>query len=474
MGSQVHHTDVAIVGGGPVGMALAAELALHGIAVAVIEIRTETDERPRAGTVHARSLSHLARRGYIPSRRADEIIGAAGQYVSTPFQFAAQPVLSITAPAVEPAPIAGIPQARLEAAFEHRARALGAHVLRGHTVREIADRRTTDAGDRFELTVDSDTPEGFGSVWARYIVGADGARSLVAEHGDFGSHSYPATMNALAGLARADQFDPPPGWNVTSTGWTLHNPNPGGKARIIAMDFSGPLTVRDTPDPQEYLRRLGTVLGAPPALDDITHLTRFSDYGRYRTRMCDDRVMLIGDAAHVHYPLGGQGLNTGMQDAFTLGWRLASVITHGTDHSVLEEWSRERVRVAGVVVANTVLQSRMMNPHSTDLRDAVVAMLSVPGLHDALADVISGQFQTGFQTDLVITADDGTVSTLAELLTRGTHVAIAPDSETPLPGAVGADGPSRPDVTVVRGKVTPEQPWVSALIRPDGYLAAMH
>ncbi|WP_328856477.1 FAD-dependent monooxygenase [Williamsia herbipolensis] len=469
MGTQTHRTEVAIVGGGPVGMAMAAELALLGVDTVVIEIRTETDERPRAGTVHARSLSHLARRGYIPSRRPDEIARGEGRLVSTPFQFAAQPVLTITAPAVEPAPIAGIPQARLEAAFEHRARGLGATVLRGHTVREI-----TDMGERFRLDLATAAPDGVEAVDARWVIGADGARSVVAEHGDFGTHTYPATMNALAGLARADHPGPPPGWNATSTGWTLHNPNPGGKARIIAMDFSGPLAVRDTPDPQEYLQRLGAVLGAPPELDEISHLTRFSDHGRHRTRMRDGRMMLIGDAAHVHYPLGGQGLNTGMQDAFTLGWRLAAVVDDTADPSVLDEWSRERVHVAEVVVANTVVQSRMMNPGSTDLRDAVVAMLSVPGLHDALADVISGQFQPGFQTDLVITADDGTVTTLAELLTRGTFVGIAPDSATPLPGAIGTAGSRHPEVTVVHGKVTPEQPWVSALIRPDGYLAATH
>ena len=125
----------------------------------------------------------------------------------------------------------------------------------------------------------------------------------------------------------------------------------------------------------------------------------------------------------------------------------------------------EREATDNIVVGNTVLQSRMMNPESTDLRDAVTAMLRVPQLHDALAEVISGQFQTGFQHDLVVTGDDGDAHTLSSLLTAGKHVAIRPDGTTPLP-----DYPA--DTIVVTGKVAPEQDWTSALIRPDGYLAA--
>lgn len=453
-------TEVVIVGGGPVGMLLAAELALQKTAVVVVETRTDVDGRPRAGTVHARSISHLARRGYLPSVRADDIVRLAGSVRRAPFQFAAQPVLSITAPAVEPAPIAGIPQARLEAAFEQRARSSGARILRGHTVTAI---RTGTEGA--EVDIDAGDGRDRSTVVADFVVGADGARSLVARHADLPARTYPATMSAIAALARTSREDcPPPGWHPTGTGWTLHNPNPGAAARIIGLDFSGPAQIRETPTSHEYLDGLGAVLGARPPLDEISHLTRFSDFGRYRTHMHADRLLVVGDAAHVHYPLGGQGLNTGMQDAVTLGWRLARVIDGTADASVLDDWSRDRVRVAETVVGNTVLQSRMMNPTMTDIRDAVIAMLAVPTVHDAVAEVISGQFQPGFQHDLVITEDNGTVHTLAELLTAGRHVAIRPDQDTSIPG-------DEPGQIVVTGKVTPDQQWVSALIRPDGYLS---
>ncbi len=445
-------TDVLVVGGGPVGMLVAAELALHQVRVVVAETRTDLDLRPRAGTVHARSLSLLARRGYVPPATPDAIQRDPHGVRRSQFQFAAQPVLTISAPSVETAPIAGIPQARLEAAFEARARELGARILRGHTVTGL------------QMQPDAVLADVAGApIRAQYVVGADGARSLVARAGNFPAQTYPATMNAIAGLAVSDS-DIPVGWNPTPTGWTMHNPNPYGQARIIAMDFSGPLDNRTAPTETEYRQRLAHVLGSAPALREVSHLTRFSDHGRFRTTLRDGRLLLAGDAAHSHYPLGGQGLNTGMQDAFALGWRLARVVTGRAEPAVLEDYSRDRVAVAAAVVGNTVLQSRMMNPRTPQVRDAVLAMLAVPAVHDGIAQLVSGQFQSGFQPDLVIAEPEGTVHTLAGLLHHGRFVVIRPDD------AAVPEAPA--DAIVVTGKVFPEQPWLTAVIRPDGYLAA--
>ncbi|NKX87738.1 FAD-dependent monooxygenase [Nocardia coubleae] len=491
MSTEPHaiETDVLVVGGGPVGMLVAAELALQQVDVVVVESRTELDLRPRAGTVHARTLSLLARRGYIPSVPPEAIARNPVGVHRSPFQFAAQPVLTLSAPSVEPAPIAGIPQARLEAAFEDRALSLGARILRGHSVIRLdagdhavtaqvaahLGERAAAAGGSARTTTESnarrDVHEGSAGdvgmrIRAKYVVGADGARSLVARTGNFPAEVYPATMNAIAGLAVSDApGEIPPGWNSTPTGWTMHNPNPGGQARIIAMDFSGPLEHRPEPTEAEYRERLAYVLGAEPALSRVSHLTRFSDHGRYRTSMWDGRLLLAGDAAHSHYPLGGQGLNSGMQDAFALGWRLARVLTGRERPTVLADYSRERVAHAAAIVGNTVLQSRMMDPANPQVRDAVLAMLAVPAVHDGIAHLISGQFQPGFQHDLVLTENDGRVSTLAELLQAGRFVAIRPDEHTPIP-----DAPD--DALVITTKVTPDQPWTSAVIRPDGYLAA--
>ena len=149
------------------------------------------------------------------------------------------------------------------------------------------------------------------------------------------------------------------------------------------------MCIRDRPEATEYVDLVERILGGPANLSGITHLTRFSDFARYRLSMRDGRLLVVGDAAHIHYPLGGQGLNTGMQDAFTLGWRLAAVIKGVQPESCLSEWSRMRSHAAAVVISNTVLQSRMMHPQQgTALRDSIHMLLTVPGIHDAFADMI--------------------------------------------------------------------------------------
>ncbi|SEM47560.1 FAD-dependent monooxygenase [Rhodococcus maanshanensis] len=459
--------DVVIVGGGPVGMLLAAELALQDVEVLLLETRTEVDERPRAGTVHARSLSHLARRGYIPSCEPEQIPQVAGTVQRTGFQFAGVSGLTLSAPAEEPAPIAGIGQATLEAAFELRAREHGADIRRGVTARSVVcsgingNRRV-----QVQFSSGSGATKSIGTVTAQYCVGADGARSLVATAGTFPSVEVPATMNAIAGLARAGFGGPPAGWNPTANGWTMHNPNPIGQGRVIGMDFRGPAADRSVPTESEYLDTMTAVLGETPDLTLISHLTRFSDYGRYRSAMRNGRLLLIGDAAHIHYPLGGQGLNTGMQDSFTLGWRLAKVVQGKLADNTLDDWSRRRAAVAAVVVGNTVLQSRMMNPAMTDLRDAMQAMLTVPSIHDGFAEMISGQFQPGFVTDLAVTDhDSGKTTSLARLLQSGRSVELRVAEDAP---RLGEDDSDRMSMT---GSIAPAPPWRSAHITPDGYLA---
>ncbi|WP_367273310.1 FAD-dependent monooxygenase [Corynebacterium sp.] len=457
--------DVVVVGGGSVGMLAAAELTLQGLKVVLFEPRTDIDRRPRAGTVHARSLSHLARRGYIRSVAPREIAERAGQRHHAAFQFAGTAGLTLAAPAEEPAPLAGIPQAQLEETFEQRARAQGADIRRGTTVEAV----TVD-DDRGEVLVrfaatGLDAVSESGTVRARYCVGADGARSLVARSGNFPSVEVPATMNAISALARCVDGSVPAGWNPTDTGWTMHNPGFGGQGRVIGLDFSGPVSDRSAPGETEYAELMEHVLGSPSDLSQITHLTRFSDFARYRSQMRDGRLLVVGDAAHIHYPLGGQGLNTGMQDVFTLGWRLAAVIHGKEPERCLDDWSRTRVRTASVVVANTVLQSRMMHPDATALRAAVQSLLTVPGIHDGIADLISGQFQPGFVTDLGIESRKGSELSLAQLLVPGSAVELRVSEDAP---RVGVHDLKRVSVT---GTIRPTPPWRSAYITPDGYLS---
>ncbi|MGH3351207.1 MAG: FAD-dependent monooxygenase [Nocardioides sp.] len=454
--------DVLIVGGGPVGMLCAAELADYGVSVMLTEPRTGSDRRPRAGTIHSRTLSLLARRGYL---RESDSATQEGE-VRTGFQFAGRPVLEITAPAVEPGPIAGIPQWRLEELFEDLAIRRGANVRRGTRAVDID---ASASRPRVRIETEEGRPEQLQVPW---VIGADGARSLVAGRGDFHRVEYPATMQAISGLARPVRGESlPHGWHQTPRGWLMSNPAGTDPWRIIPMDFTGPAADRrKAPTVSEYRALLDAVLARPVQISDIHALTRFSDYGRYHETMREGRLMIVGDAAHVHYPLGGQGLNVGIHDAISLCWRLADVVRGHAPATVLDDFSNERTEVAADVVANTVLQAQMMNPERSQLTRAVNHLIGGADLQRLMGEMVSQQRQpVAFQPDLRVSSPGQPETTLVRLLREGRHVALRRAD------ARGADTPHGlgqlpPQTRVVVADLTPPPIWQAALVRPDGYI----
>lgn len=458
--SPISDPEVLVVGGGPVGMLCAAELAAFGVRTLLVEPRMKADWRPRAGTVHSRTLSLLARRGYLPAGDATD----DGAEVTVNFQFAGEPVLRITAPAVEPGPIAGIPQGRLEELFENAAITRGAEVSRG--VRAVAADEVGQ-GMRVVLQYDSGAEE---TVQAKWVIGADGPRGLVARQADFRKVEYPPTMHAISGLASVPAGEQlPHGWHKTPTGWLMTNPNPGASWRIIPMDFSGP-GPRTDPTVDEYLELMRSVLGRPIQLSDVRGLTRFSDYGRYHRSMREGRLMIVGDAAHVHYPLGGQGMNMGIHDAVSLCWRLAAVVRGDSRERVLDDFSRERTAVAADVVANTVLQAQMMAPQRPQLARAVHHLMGGGDLQRIFGDMVSQQRQpVPFQPDLAIRTSDRQQTTLIRLLQEGSHVALRRADARGI-DTLHALGTLPKGTRVVVGDFSPEPEWQAVLVRPDGYV----
>ena len=467
-------TQVIISGGGPVGMLLASELALVGIDVVVVERRAEPTDEPRAGTMHARTLQSLARRGFVP---ADDD-GDPDAFKSAKYFFAGVPGLTMRSPATEPPPVLNIPQIELERMFETRARVNGATILRGHEVLHVVE---SDEGVLVSGEAVRD-PSAKWSISGQYLVGADGARGIVRQSMGFQAEDHPPTIDGL--IAKARLLEPataPMAFQRTPRGWTRIDQHvDGGYSRLMTFGFEGPAPDRHAPPTfTEFQERFARIVGRPVPMADPLFLARFSDYARLVTEYRRGRVLLAGDAAHVHFPIAGQGLNLGIQDAFNLGWKLAAAMTRGED-SLLDTYHEERHPRARRVVMNTRAQVVLMCPTDdfAPLRELVGELLELEAAADHLAMMINGQdiaypapdgsCSGEFQPNFSLRSDHGATS-IARLLEQGRPVLIAHDRF----GSELADLADRWNSTIVavHAAAAAALPWDCALIRPDGYLA---
>lgn len=467
-----HHYDVVIVGGGPVGMLIANELALHSTSSVVLEKRHTVSEYPKAGTYHARAISALIRRGIVASpRRTNDHLANTIE----PFQFAGYPWLRLRSRTIDGPVMLGIAQADLERAITRHAESCGAHLLRGHCVTDVSQ---NEAG----VSIRSVDAEGKDHTFsADYVIGADGGQSIVRRSGDFSFQEHAPTMRAMLGLVTLPQPDQiPNGWSHTPRGWTLLNYNPYGESRLIVFEFDGPASDRKAPvTPEEFSTAVERVVGNPVALDSPHYLNRFSDYSRIAQRYRDRRLFLAGDAAHIHYPLGGQGLNTGILDAINLGWKISAVLSGAADESLLDTYGQEREPAGQWLINNTRLQSLIMNPDPIydPLRNFIAELLCSEETHDWLADRINGvstQYSVGlekypaldgtFMPDLEVTVS-GEVTSISRLLQQGKFLLIAS------PGALGKISlPPFTDSVAVSDGLPEDFPDV-IVVRPDGYIA---
>ncbi|WP_210492141.1 FAD-dependent monooxygenase [Patulibacter sp. SYSU D01012] len=474
-------TDVAIVGGGPVGMLLAAELAVRGVDVLVLERHAATRDEPRAGTLHARTLQGLRRRGWLGA--AGPAAPPAGTVARAPFHFAGQWTLDVAAPAVEGPPILNVPQAALERRFEAAAREHGARVLRGHAVRAI-DLRADGGAPGARLAVDG--PAGPVTVDARWLAGCDGARSVVRDAAGIGGRTWPATVRALLGLVRVPAGALPAGWHRTPRGWTVNSPRAHGRNRLITFEFDGPDPRRRAPLGLDELRATAArIAGHDVPLDGLAFAGRFSDFSRLADRLAAGPVVLAGDAAHVHFPVGGQGLNLGLQDALALGWRLAAVLHGGAEPSaLLADFDAERRAAARAVIDLTRAQRSLMDPADAagPLRDGLAAMLRLGDVQRELGTLVSGQAVRavrraddhaavgGFLPDAAVDGPDGP-ATIAGLLRRGRPLLV---DWTGAPAAARADvlRPWSSRLTRATGRAALRGVGPAlVLVRPDGYVA---
>ena len=330
--------EVAVIGAGPTGLMLACELALAGVRCAIFERRLDAPNITRAFAVHARTLELLDARGL-----ADEVM-ALGHPMTT---LAPAPGVTIDLSSLD-SPfrmVLMVPQSGTETVLEKRAAALGVEIVRGAEVVGLHQDRN---GVELELS------EG-GRENARYVVGCDGAHNAVRRLAGIAFAGTQYRTDIMLADVRVDAPDGAPMFAQSNRdGLVLVLPYGDGYSRLIAWDLrqadaaaNAPLELEDVRD--AFVRIAGSDYG----MHDVRWMSRFRSERRQAERYRIGNVFVAGDAAHVHSPIGGQGMNTGIQDAMNLGWKLAASLRGWGPDALLETYQAERHPVGTQVLALT-------------------------------------------------------------------------------------------------------------------------
>ena len=378
-GQSTSDHAVIVVGAGPAGLMLAAELALVGVDVAIIERRRNQDlVGSRAGGLHSRTIEVFDQRGI-----ADRFV-SAGQ-VAQVAGFSQIRLDISDFPTRHPYGLA-LWQSHIERLLAEWADELNVPVYREHDVIGVAqDAAGVDvqvSGDRW--------------LRANYVVGCDGGRSAVRKSVGIEFPGRDPTMSYL--LAEVDMPGEPgrmPQWGIRYDALGVHSMSQeqeGGPVRVMVTEQH---VVRlDEPRLSDLSAALVMVYGTDYGIHRPRWISRFTDVTRQASAYRDRRVLLAGDAAHVHHPIGGQGLNTGVQDAMNLGWKLAHVVTGSAPESLLDSYHTERHPVAARVLRNTMAQTALLR-HPVDdgtkaLRDIMSELLSMDEPRRRFAAMMSG------------------------------------------------------------------------------------
>jgi 2-polyprenyl-6-methoxyphenol hydroxylase-like FAD-dependent oxidoreductase len=374
---------VVIAGGGPTGLMLAGELALAGVDVAVVERRPSQDlPGSRAGGLHARTIESLDQRGI-----ADRFL-SEGQV----------------------AQVAGFAGARLDISDFPTRHPYGLGLWQNHIERILAGwvdelevqiyrEREATGFSQDDTGVDVALSDGQ-SLRAEYLVGCDGGRSLVRKAAGIEFPGWDPTTSAL--LAEVEMAEEPElGIRRTPSGMHALGKveyeikdgevvyKPGGTVGVMLTE---PHVGTSEPTLRDLSEGLIAVYGTDYGVHSPTWITRFTDMTRQAAAYRKGRILLAGDAAHVHSPVGGQGLNTGVQDAVNLGWKLAQVVHRTTPDSLLDTYHAERHPVAARVLRNTMAQVALMrvDDRVEALRDTLSELLSMDEPRRRFAAMMSG------------------------------------------------------------------------------------
>ncbi|WP_104983168.1 monooxygenase [Sorangium cellulosum] len=467
--------DVLVVGGGPVGLMLACELALAEVRVCVLEQRAARTEQSRALTLHPRSLEILDQRGIVDRflRRGAPI--PVGHFALL------EPRLDFSGLDTRHPYTLFLPQAQTEELLEERARELGVEIRRGHVVIEVAE---SEGGVALWIQ----GPEGRLRGRARYVVGCDGAASVVRRAIGVGFPGSEATLTAFLGDVEIAEGSDRPASRTGPHGAVLAAPLGEGVYRFVVFDPLRMHATKSEPVTLDELRSsLQRILGTDFGMRRARWLSRFGNATRLAERYRVGRVFLAGDAAHIHFPAGGQGLNVGLQDAMNLGWKLAAAVKGWAPPHLLDSYHDERHPVGRALLRNTEAQTRLIDVSGPglSLRGVMSELLGIDAVNRYLAGQISA-------LDVVYPPAEGAAAhalcgrrapdraleaargatRLYELLHAGRYVLLDLAGDARIEAAAGA---LRDRVELVRATVTEPQCELAGvdalLVRPDGHVA---
>jgi 3-(3-hydroxy-phenyl)propionate hydroxylase len=456
---------VVVAGAGPTGMVLGGELTLAGVEVVVVEPRLTPElEGARAGGLHARTLEVFDQRGI-----ADRFL-SAGKTMQVA-GFGGVPLDISDFPTRHPYGLA-LRQNHIERILAGWVDELKVPVLRG---REVTGFTQDHSGVTVALSDGS-------SLRAQYLVGCDGGRSTVRKAAGIDFPGWDASVSNLIAEVEATE-EPAFGFRHDALGRHAIG-KIDGTPRIGIVLVEEKVGENEAPT-LEYLRALlHKVYGTAFGVHSPVWISRFTDMARQAATYRKGRVLVAGDAAHVHYPAGGQGLNIGVQDAVNLGWKLAQVVKRSSPDSLLDTYHQERHPIAARVLRLTMAQVAMLRADARDkaLGETVTELLGTPDGRKRYGGIMSGlehHYDLGAghpllgwrMPDLEVTTADGPRRVFSFLhraqpllLNLGARGAFSDVAQVPVVDATYGGAWELP----VLGKL--DAPG-AVLIRPDGYVA---
>jgi 3-(3-hydroxy-phenyl)propionate hydroxylase len=364
---------VVIAGGGPTGLMLAGELALAGVDVAIVERRASQDlAGSRAGGLHSRTIEVLDQRGIADRVLSEGQVAQVAGFAWIPLDISDFPTRHNYGLALW--------QNDIERILAGWVDELEVPIYRG---REVTGFAQDDTGVDVELSDGQ-------SLRADYLVGCDGGGSLIRKAAGIEFPGWdPTTSNLIAEVEIAEE----PEWGLRRDALGIHSLSrleDGGPVRVLVTEQQ----VGHTTEPtlRDLSEELIAVYGTDFGIHSPTWISRFTDMARQAASYRKGRVLLAGDAAHVHYPTGGQGLNIGVQDAVNLGWKLAQVVKKTSPESLLDTYHTERHPVAAIVLRNTMAQVALLrtDDRTNALRETMSELLGMDEPRKRVGAMMSG------------------------------------------------------------------------------------